>query len=560
MAFFNNTRDEDTFEDFPLLREYRGGDSTKLETLKQWLSQNTTSAEYNRVLRFLKTGQPVINSVVTDQMTNSALADTKWLSLRNNSSCRIKKVDLSNKNELMFRYSSGIDGGVWKLHLDSVKGPVFATVALKPTQGWQVATIDIAPTVGVHDVWLSYQNASLKTDDENGAMFSWFYFKQPFPGADKPGFDSAYKHYNELIESDNFIATPILVENPSDLFRTTNIFERGSWLSKGDAVQPGVPAVLNKMPVGAPKNRLGLAMWLTDKKNPLTARTMVNRLWEQLFGIGIAETLEDMGTQGVAPTHKELLDHLAWKFMNDYKWSIKDLLKEIVMSATYRQKSEVSDELLHKDPNNRLYARGPRVRLSAEQIRDQALAISNVLSNKMLGKSVMPFQPAGIWKSPYSGEQWKQSEGEDQYRRAVYTYWKRTAPYPSMIGFDAAMRDVCLPRRIRTNTPLQALSTLNDFAYWDMAKHFAQRMNKMAGNDVKSQIQKGYQAMLYKPIAPGKLETLMGLYNTSLQSFSKGSSDVQEILGSKENADPKMAAMVVVANAMLNLDEWLNKS
>ncbi|MCH5599255.1 DUF1553 domain-containing protein [Niabella ginsengisoli] len=287
---------------------------------------------------------------------------------------------------------------------------------------------------------------------------------------------------------------------------------------------------------------------------------MVNRLWEQLFGIGIAETLEDMGTQGVAPTHKELLDHLAWKFMNDYKWSIKDLLKEIVMSATYRQKSEVSDELLHKDPNNRLYARGPRVRLSAEQIRDQALAISNVLSNKMLGKSVMPFQPAGIWKSPYSGEQWKQSEGEDQYRRAVYTYWKRTAPYPSMIGFDAAMRDVCLPRRIRTNTPLQALSTLNDFAYWDMAKHFAQRMNKMAGNDVKSQIQKGYQAMLYKPIAPGKLETLMGLYNTSLQSFSKGSSDVQEILGSKENADPKMAAMVVVANAMLNLDEWLNKS
>ncbi|WP_346236959.1 DUF1553 domain-containing protein [Niabella insulamsoli] len=560
MAFFNNTRDEDTFEDFPLLREYRNADSAKFESLKLWLSQNATPASYNNIIRFLKTGQPVINSVVTDQMTNSALADTKWLSLRNNASCRIKKVNLNDKAELMFRYATGNEGGVWKLHLDSAGGPLLATATLKPTKGWEIATIDITPTGGVHDIWLSYYNPKLQSANDNGAMFSWFYFKEPFPARQQPGFDTAFKYYNDLAASGDYIATPILVENPADLFRTTNIFERGSWLSKGDAVQPGVPSVLNKMPEGAPKNRLGLAMWLTDKQNPLTARTMVNRLWEQLFGFGIVETLEDMGTQGMAPTHKALLDHLSWRFMNDYKWDVKALLKEMVMSATYRQRSEVSDALLKKDPGNKFYARGPRVRLSAEQIRDQTLAVSHVLSTEMYGKSVMPYQPEGIWNSPYNGAEWKLSEGDDQYRRAVYTYWKRTAPYPSMIGFDAAMRDVCLPRRIRTNTPLQALSTLNDFAFWDMARHFADHINKTAGGDIRKQISEGYEAMLYKPIPASKLNKLVELYNESVKSLASGASDAKKILGPEQKPDIKKAAMVVVANAMLNLDEWLNKS
>lgn len=562
MAFFNNTRDEDTFEDFPFLKEYKNADSLKFENLKTWLSLHATAAEKERVVHFLKTGQPVINAVVSDAFTNSALADTKWLSLRNNGSSRIKNVALDNKTELMFRYTTGIAGGLWQLHIDSLKGPVIASVILKPTQGWQVATIDIGrPTGGVHDIWFSYHNPALKTPEENGAMFSWFYFKQPFPGAGRPGFDTAYKWYNELTVSGNYTGTPILVENPEDMFRTTNMFERGSWLSKGKVVQAGVPAVLNTMPVNAPQNRLGLAMWLTDKKNPLTARTMVNRLWEQLFGMGIVETLEDLGTQGMTPTHKELLDHLSWQFMNNYQWSIKKILKEMVMSATYRQRSEVPDELLQKDPANKFYARGPRVRLSAEQLRDQALAVSKVLSSKMYGQSVMPYQPAGIWKSPYNGADWKKSEGEDQYRRAVYTYWKRSAPYPTMIGFDAAMRDVCLPRRIRTNTPLQALSTLNDSAYVDMARHFATRMEQMAGNNPKQQIEKGYEGMMYKSISPAKLQALMGLYNTSLQSFSKNKQEAVALMGDlqKQNASPQKAAMVVVANAMLNLDEWLTK-
>jgi Protein of unknown function (DUF1553) len=314
------------------------------------------------------------------------------------------------------------------------------------------------------------------------------------------------------------------------------------------------------MPANAPKNRLGLAMWLTDKKNPLTARTMVNRLWEQLFGYGLAETLEDLGTQGIPPTHKELLDHLSWKFMNDFNWSLKKLLKEMVLSATYRQDSKVNEELLRKDPNNKFYARGPRIRLSAEQLRDQSLAVSNLLSKKMYGQSVMPFQPEGIWLSPYNGAVWKMSNGEDQYRRSVYTYWKRTAPYPSMITFDGGPRAVCITRRIRTNTPLQALTTLNDSSYLVMARHLAYRMQEQGGKEITGQIQKGYEAMMYKPITEVKLNALVELYNKSINKFKKDEDATCEMIGvMDEHNNAETAALVVVANAMLNLDEWVNK-
>jgi len=352
-----------------------------------------------------------------------------------------------------------------------------------------------------------------------------------------------------------------MFENNREQFRTSHVFERGNWMVKGDEVSPEVPHIMNPMPANAPKNRLGLAMWLTDKKNPLTARTMVNRLWEQLFGFGLAETLEDLGTQGSSPTHQALLDHLSWKFMNDYHWSVKALLKEMVMSATYRQSAKVNDELLKKDPNNKFYARGPRIRLSAEQLRDQSLAVSNLLSGKMYGKSVMPFQPEGIWKSPYNGDTWKMSEGGDQFRRSLYTYLKRTAPYPAMITFDGGAREVCITRRIRTNTPLQALTTLNDSAYLIMARYFSYHMQEMGGASVSQQIQKGYQAMMYKPITPAKLDILVDLYNKALGKFRKNETAACEMIGvMDQHNNPETAALVVVANAMLNLDEWLNKN
>ncbi|MES2775100.1 MAG: DUF1553 domain-containing protein [Bacteroidota bacterium] len=561
LAFFNNTRDEDSFEDFPLLREYKNADSFKLKNLETWLQQHVSKEKGAAIIRFLKTGQPVINSVVTDSFTNSALADTKWLSLRNNGICRLRKVDLNNKNLLMFRYKTDIGAGTWNIHLDSAGGPVLSSVSLKTTKGWTVETITIPATTGVHDLWFSYKNPNLKKPEDNGATFSWFYFTETFPGNDKPGYDSAQKHYMDLVRSNQFTATPVMIENTNDLFRTSNVFERGNWMVKGDEVKPGVPAVLNQMPANAPENRLGLAMWLTDKKNPLVSRTIVNRIWEQLFGHGLAETLEDLGSQGVSPTHQELLDWLSYQLMNDYKWSLKKLVKEMVMSATYRQSSGVSKELLEKDPSNRLYARGPRVRLPAEQLRDQGLAVSGLLSTVMYGPSVMPYQPLGIWLTPYNEDKWKMSEGGDQYRRTIYTYWKRSAPYPFMMMFDGAARNVCVARRINTNTPLQALATLNDSSYLNMARNLAYNIKKEEATDAAKQISKGYEQMMYKAISKEKLTALTGLYMQSLNMFKEDKMKACEVIGvNSSNNTPETAALVVVMNAMLNLDEWITKN
>ena len=236
--------------------------------------------------------------------------------------------------------------------------------------------------------------------------------------------------------------------------RVQHLFVGGSFSNPGEVVSPGVPAVLNPFPAGQPRNRLGLARWIVDPANPLTARVMVNRIWAQYFGRGIVETIEDFGTKGDPPTHPELLDWLATEFMRR-GWDMKAIHRLIVTSATYRQSSRVTPELARRDPLNRLLARGPRVRLEAELIRDQALAVSGLLSDKIGGPSVMPPQPAGIWTSPYSGDHWTNANGADRYRRGLYTFWKRTAPYPSFMNFDAPSREYCVVRRSRTNTPLQ---------------------------------------------------------------------------------------------------------
>jgi hypothetical protein len=288
----------------------------------------------------------------------------------------------------------------------------------------------------------------------------------------------------------------------------------------------------------------------------------VNRIWEQLFGTGVVETLEDMGTQGILPTHREMLDHYSWKVMNDYQWSVKKLIKEFVMSAAYRQDSRFTDELKEKDPSNRYYARGPRVRLHAEQLRDQDLCISGKMSDKMYGRGVMPWQPQGIWANPYNSESWENSKGEDMYRRSVYTYIKRTASYPSAATFDASSRIVCTPRRIRTNTPLQALVTLNDSVYIDLADHFAGRMIKEGGSDIKKQLTRGYEIMLYKTIPPEKLAILMQLYDQAAKTYKNDDTLAVKFTGMKTNdaSTVHKAAMKVVANAMLNFDEVITKN
>lgn len=563
LAYFNNTRDEDVPAEYPLLREYNDTLKQTLNEVVEWVRKYASPAEADRTKLFLRTWQPSVNSTTADSLTNAVIGNNNYaLMMLNYSSARLKHIDLQHSNQLIFNFISRINGGVLKFRTDRPDGPVFASVPLQKMNTFQKFFLSFTAQQGIHDVYVTYENATLPANSKEFALiFDWFAFVNELPGKTEPGFANISKAFRTLLDAQT-ITTPVMVENPKWMWRTSNVFERGAWTSKGEEVQPDVPQTFAfAMPANAPKNRLGLAMWLTDKKNPLVSRTLVNRFWEQLFGTGIAETLEDMGTQGAPPTHQELLDHLSWKLMNEYKWSMKALLKELVMSATYRQDSKLTEEIKQKDLFNRYYARGPRVRLSAEQLRDQHLCISGTMSAKMYGPGVMPWQPEGIWLSPYNGAQWKSSEGEDQYRRAVYTYWKRTAPYPSMIAFDAVDKVVCNARRIRTNTPLQALVTLNDSVYLDLSRHFAYRMQKEAGKNPEQQIAKGYELMLYKKIDAAKLKTFTNLYQTAYKEYKSDQTKTRELIGrDEEHNNAETAALVVVANAMLNIDEVVMKN
>lgn len=559
MAYFNDTRDEDTFSDYPLLRSFDDSTQHALDSLTLWVKRNSDGFTAEQIRKFARTWQPAINSLTASSYINSELSDTKWLAFRNHGSAKLTKVALDGANQLTFRYITNEKLGVWKLHLDSLQGPLIATVNLDTTKGFLTRIIDIPMQSGVHDVYMTYDNPGPVPPAKNAIRFDWFAFSPQFPGKDKPGYAAALASYTSILNK-NLSTTPIMMDNPSGMHRQSNVFERGNWMVKGEVVTPDVPQILHAaMPAKAPKNRMGMAMWLTDKKNPLVARTMVNRLWEQLFGTGLAETLEDMGTQGIPPVHRELLDHLSYNFLTEYNWSVKKLLKEIVMSATYMQDSKISDELKDKDPYNKLLARGPRLRLSAEQIRDQALCFSGALKNELYGPSVFPYQPKGIWLSPYNGLEWRMSRDSQQYRRAIYTFWKRTASYPSMISFDATSREVCTARRIRTNTPLQALVTLNDSAYLDMSRIMAAGMMQQ-GNPAE-QIKKAYKQMLYQEIPEAKLQALMKLYQTSVSHYRDKKAFADQLTGDNCNSNPaEFAAMVVVANAMMNLDDVLTKS
>jgi hypothetical protein len=556
MAFFNNTRDEDTFSEYPVLRHFEKDDSAGFEQLTEWLTLNTHQSRVEEIAQFIRTWQPSINSLTSDQFVNSELADTKWLVFRNQGSARLKKVHLNGKTRMIARYRTFLDGGTYRLHLDDLNGPVIAEVFPSDTKGkWTFAEIPLQVTEGTHDLYLSYENPQLENPYSNGLMFDWFYFDRDFPGEGKEGYQDAKTQFWHLVTTGG-LQTPIMIENPVDRHRETHVFDRGNWLVPLEVVQPDVPGFMPGLPEGLRHDRLAMARWLSSRDNPLTARVLVNRVWEQLFGRGMVETLEDFGSQGSPPTHPELLDYLAYKFMYEFDWSLKLLLRYIVTSATYRQTSSSQVEQLAVDPQNRYLSRGPRIRLSAEQVRDQALVVSGLFSTKMFGPSVMPYQPDGIWNSPYNGRKWVQDTDDNQYRRALYTYWKRTSPYPSMLLFDMVAREVCSSRRISTNTPLQALVTLNDSVYIGAANRFALRMIEEGGREVEEQIRYGYRLMLGKDITPEKLDVLISLYHRV-----KNNQAIQVALREDRPWDPKHdQAMKIVANAMLNLDEFLVKN
>lgn len=340
--------------------------------------------------------------------------------------------------------------------------------------------------------------------------------------------------------------------------RETFTLMRGEYDKKGDKVEPGVPAILPPFPKDAPTNRLGLAKWLLDPNHPLTARVTVNRFWQQYFGVGLVKTAEDFGVQGERPSHPELLDWLATEFVRT-GWDVRRLQKLIVTSRTYRQSSRAKPELLTRDPENRLLARGPRFRLDGEVVRDSALMVGGLLVDKQGGRSARPYEPPGLWEavSFNNSQKYVPDKGEGQYRRSLYTYWKRQSPPPNMLIFDAPTREYCVVRRPRTNTPLQALVTLNDPHFVEAARGLAHRIMDQEPNQ---RIPYAFRLGLARAPKADEVKILQETYKQQLAEFQNDQAAAEKLSGSSSTDCAELAAWTTIASMIMNLDEFLTKS
>lgn len=385
------------------------------------------------------------------------------------------------------------------------------------------------------------------------------YGEQPIREAWKQLVD-ARERRDQLLAS--FPTVMVMEEMPKP--REAFLLARGAYDHPAEKVQRAVPASLNPLPPGAPNNRMGFAKWLVDPANPLMSRVIVNRFWQMYFGVGLVKTVEDFGSQGEWPSHPDLLDWLAVEF-RESGWNVKALQKTIVMSATYRQASKGNQELLQRDPENRLLAHGPRIRLSAEIVRDQALAIAGLLVEKTGGPSVKPYQPAGLWRELTGGTDYERDQGTGLYRRTLYTFWKRTAPPPMMMNFDSSSRETCTVRENRTNTPLQALNLMNDVTYLEAARKIGERMIHEGGASPSDRIAYGFRLATARAPRTSETEVLLNslryqvdFYKTNPEAafkyLSQGDSPRDEKL------DPgELAAYAAVASMILNLDEVVTK-
>ncbi len=354
--------------------------------------------------------------------------------------------------------------------------------------------------------------------------------------------------------------------------RESFVMMRGQYDQPGEQVEPGTPAILPPLVKSADAsqpNRLDLARWIVAPENPLTARVAVNRIWQQFFGTGLVKTSDDFGTQGESPSHPELLDWLAVHF-RETGWDVKELVRMIVTSKTYRQSSRVSKELYTLDPHNRLLARSPRLRLDAEQIRDNALFVSGLINLEIGGVGVKPYQPANIWEPVgFAGSNtrfYKQDSGPALYRRSLYTFYKRTAPPPFMVNFDAPNREQSCTRRERSNTPLQALQLMNDVQHIEAARSLGQRMLTEGGATAESRILFAYQTVLSRNPDAREIGILQAQLDQHLERYSQIPEDAAKLIQQGESkpaaelAAPELAAYTLVANTILNLDETLNRN
>ena len=358
------------------------------------------------------------------------------------------------------------------------------------------------------------------------------------------------------------------MEKPRESF----ILNRGLFNQPGEKVEPGVLASLPALPADAPKNRLALAQWITDPQHPLMARVTVNRFWKLAMGSGLVKTLNDFGSQAEWPSHPELLDWLATEFTGS-SWNVKHLMRLIVTSAAYRQSTRVTDEKLQRDPENRLYSRGPRFRLTGEEIRDTALAVSGLLTPKIGGPSVSPYQPEGLWEElssrtdskKWSAQTFVQSHGADLYRRSMYTFWKRTSPPPQMQTFDAPDRETCVVNRERANTPLQALVLMNDPTYIEASRILAERIMTTGGATPEERVRYAFRVATARFPSEKETAMLVQLFQKQRERYAPQREEAIRLLGAgefrrNEQLDViELAAWTTVASTILNLDETITR-
>jgi len=408
-----------------------------------------------------------------------------------------------------------------------------------------------------------------KRPRESRLRIAEYYLRHAAPNADREDYARLLAMRDERDALLKEIPTTMVMSERASP-RPSFVLGRGDYRNKTVEVKPGTPAMLPAMPAGLPRNRLGLAQWLTSAENPLTARVTVNRFWQLYFGTGLVKTAEDFGSQGDPPSHPELLDWLAAEFMES-GWNVKAMQKLIVTSAAYRQNSAAPEELIERDPENRLLARGPRFRLPAEMVRDTALAASGLLNGKIGGESVRPYQPPGVWEEisygdVYSAQQYEQDHGDALYRRSMYTFWKRTAPPTSMAAFDAPDREKCVARRARTNTPLQALVTLNDPQFIEAARALALRAQHEAGSKADAaRLRRAFFLATARQPSSKELAVLSALLKDERAHYGAKPEEAARLAAVGETpapeaiAKPELAAWTMVASAILNLDEVVTK-
>ncbi len=455
----------------------------------------------------------------------------------------------------------------------------------------QLQSEEVADLFAHAHLLVAKQAADQRTEEQSAGLKKFFreHRASEFLAA-KERFDKLQKEKKDLLDA----IPDTMVMDESEKPRDTFVLVRGDYQRKGDKVSAGTPACWPPLPKDQPANRLTLARWIASTNHPLTARVTVNRLWAMLFGTGLVKTSNDFGSQGDRPSHPELLDWLACEFMNPvealnrstvksgkgpgpfndltiqrfndstpHPWDIKHLLRLLVTSATYRQSAVLNADKLERDPYNRLLSRGPRVRLEAELIRDNALAISGLLNPKIGGPSIKPYQPPGIWDG--TDQKYEPSKGADLYRRGLYVFWKRAAHYPSFQTFDAPSRETCIVQRPRTSTPLQALVVMNDPAYVEAARALAARALKEGGTKLDEQLAYAFRLALARPPAKDELGALKSAYDRRREEYLRDAKAADALLSVGESPRPKdigsadLAAMTGVANVLLNLNETITK-